>query len=164
MEDKHIPKALLPHTTILGVRFQHKNFGRTKAQLCLHSIPCSPLQKRPTSVTCTHPQLQCYARGHTHPVTCACAHTHTAKSYFHTDSHTESYSHANTQSRSFTPIPSAQLCPLPLSESQLHPPSLPLPTPADIHPQSQGLLWWSAQPQMCFTQQLFSQPQLSLLF
>ena len=87
MEDKHIPKVLLSNTVIVGVRFQHMNFGRTKTQVYLHSVPCSPLQKYPTLVTCTHPHIQSYARGYTDPVTYTHVHTHTAKPYFHTNTH-----------------------------------------------------------------------------
>lgn len=145
MEDKHIPMVLLSNTVILGVQFQHMNFGRTKTQVYLHSIPCSPLQKYPTLVTCTHPHLQSYACGiqtqsymHTQ--------THTLPSPTSTQTHTLSAAHMQTPS----PAPShrshllsSTLC-LSHTQSQLHSPNFPLPTPADIHTKvkasSSGLL------------------------
>ena len=44
----------------------------------------------------SHALTHSYSATHVgiHTITCAGAHTHTAKSYFHPDSHTESYSHA----------------------------------------------------------------------
>ena len=141
MEDKHIPTVLLSNTVILGVRFQHMNFGKTKTQVYLHSIPCSPLQKYPTLVTCTHPHLQSYARGiqtqsHMH------MQTHTLASPTSTQTRTLSAAHMQTPS----PAPShrshllSSTLGLSHTQSQLHSPNFPLPTPADIHTQSQGLL------------------------
>lgn len=76
MEDKHIPTVLLSNTVILGVQFQHMSFGRTKTQVYLHSIPCSPLQKYPTwSHALTHtysPMHVAYRPSHI----CTCKHTH----------------------------------------------------------------------------------------
>ena len=111
------------------------------------------------------PTLTVLCTWHTDPVTYAHANTHTAKSYFHTNSHTECCSlaiHRPCQilslylktfitycplppqtCASFSSFPPSTLC-LSHTQSQLHSPNFPLPTPADIHTKvkasSSGLL------------------------
>lgn len=83
MEEAH-PKGPTFNTVILGVRFQHTNFGRTKHKYTYtqsHALPYRNIQLWSHALTHTYSPMH----GYTDPVTYAC--THTLPPYFHTNTH-----------------------------------------------------------------------------